>query len=231
MRLGKSVVVSFIGSLVVCSLASAPVKAEGEPPSRQWALTGQSSDEYSEDYVAQNAAGAPDSNGCDDDGLWATDESDAIASIVLGYDNPVIPGEINVYQNSVQGAISLIEVSADGTVWTTVYTGDPSLARDGTCLEENHYDDILSAPVTGVDSQISFVRITVDQTTDGWAEIDAVELVEATLPEAPTTPPTTPLVSETLPATGNSSSSTLVLSLMLILSGSFVVVGLRRRSN
>jgi len=215
---------SFIGSLVVCSLASAPVKAEGEPPSRQWALTGQSSDEYSEDYVAQNAAGAPDSNGCDDDGLWATDERDAIASITLGYDNPVIPGEINVYQNNVQGAISLIEVSADGTVWTTVYTGDPSLARDGTCLEENHYDDILSAPVTGVDSQISFVRITVDQATAGWAEIDAVELVEGT-------PETTTTTVVALPATGNSSSSTLVLSLMLILSGSIVVVSLRRRSN
>ena len=224
MRLGKSVVVSFIGTLVICSLASAPVKAEGEPPSSQWALTGQSSDEYDSDYVAQNVAGAPDATDCDGDGLWATEDRNAIASIVLGYDNPVVPSEINVYQNNVQGAISLIEVSADGTVWTTVYTGDPSLAIDGTCLGANQYDDILSVPVTGVDSQISFVRITVDQTTDGWAEIDAVELVEGT-------PETTTTTVVALPATGNSSSSTLVLSLMLILSGSIVVVSLRRRSN
>lgn len=213
MRFSKKLGVSFIGSIVICSLASAPAEAS-EPPSSQWAITGAALD-WNVGFVPQLAAFAPDATACDGGGLWATESPDAIASIVLGYAIPVIPGAINVYQNYVQGAISIIEVSNDEINWTTVYTGDPSLASSGTCLEENQYDDILSVPVTNVDSPISFVRITVDQTTQGWAEIDAVELVG----QHP----------DVLPATGNSSSSTVVLSLMLILSGAFVVMSLRRR--
>jgi LPXTG-motif cell wall-anchored protein len=250
MRIGKLVVAGFISSIVMGVFASTPANAgvapsptlpsecattidEGESPLAQWAICATGDDWFDGDFLPQNATGAPDADACDGNGLWASFESDAIASITLRYDYARVPSEINVYQNDTQDAISIIEVSADEVVWTTVYTGDPSLATAGTCLEENLFDDILSVSVTSVESPISFVRITVDQTTDGWAEIDAVQLVGSVLP-APTTTtlpePTTiePNLTD-LPATGNNSSSTVALSLMLILSGVFIASRLRRR--
>lgn len=253
MRIGKLVVAGFISSIVIGAFASTPANAgvapsptlpaecsttidEGESPLAQWAICATGDDWYDGDFLPQNATGAPDADGCDGNGLWASFENNAIASITLRYDYARVPSEINVYQNDLQGAISQIEVSADEVVWTTVYTGDPSLVTAGTCLEENQYDDMLSVSVTSVESPISFVRITVDQTTNNissWAEIDAVQLVGSVLP-APTTttlpePTTTEPNLTDLPATGNNSSSTVVLSLMLILSGVFLVSRLRRR--
>ena len=249
MRIGKLVVAGFISSIVMGAFASTPANAgvpsptlpaecsttidDGESPLAQWAICATGDDWFDGDFLPQNATGAPDADGCDENGLWASFESDAIASITLRYDYARVPSEINVYQNDTQDAISLIEVSADEVVWTTVYTGDPSLATAGTCLEENLFDDILSVSVTSVESPISFVRITVDQTTDGWAEIDAVQLVGSVLPAPTTTTPPAPPTAEPnltdLPTTGNNSSSTVVLSLMLILSGVFLVSRLRRR--
>jgi LPXTG-motif cell wall-anchored protein len=265
MRIGKLVVAGFIISIVMGVSASTPANAgeapsppsptlpsecattidDGVSPLAQWAICATGDDWYDGDFLPQNATGAPDADGCDENGLWASFESDAIASITLRYDYARVPSEINVYQNDLQGAISQIEVSADGVVWTTVHTGDPSLVTAGTCLEENSYDDMLSVSVTSVDTPISFVRITVDQTSNennAWAEIDAVQLVgSVTLPEPTTTtlpePTTTTLPEPTttepnltdLPATGNHSSSTVALSLMLILSGVFIASRLRRR--
>jgi len=227
MRFGKKITASFIGLFFVGCFAPAVANA-GAPPSTQWASSATAENwsfEPDETWGPTQVTGAPDAGDCDISNVWSQADMHGVTSITLSYENPMLPGAINVYQNNVIGAVSLIEVSADQATWTTVYTGDPQLASEGTCLEANQYDDILSAPVTNVHSQISYVRITVDGTaTPNWIEIDAVELVEGT-------PETTTTTVVALPATGNSSSSTLVLSLMLILSGSIVVVSLRRRSN
>jgi len=242
MRFGKKITASFIGLFFVGCFAPAVANA-GAPPSTQWASSATAENwsfEPDETWGPTQVTGAPDAGDCDISNVWSQADMHGVTSITLSYENPMLPSAINVYQNNVIGAVSLIEVSADQATWTTVYTGDPQLASEGTCLEANQYDDILSAPVTNVHSQISYVRITVDGTaTPNWIEIDAVQLVGSeTLPE-PTTTTTSTTVSPTaettttlvtnLPATGNNSSSTVLLSLMLILSGAFVVVGLRRR--
>ncbi len=180
MRFSRSIIYSLIASLAVALLASVPANAKGgsTTPVSQWATSAAAEDYYSDAFLPQNAAGAPDASDCDGDGLWATEFRSAIASITLTYASAVIPTEINVYQNNVQGAIAEIEVSADNVNWTSIYEGDPTTAVDGSCDPLKQYDDILSVPVTNVDKAISYVRITVDsRTINDWAEIDAVQLV------------------------------------------------------
>jgi LPXTG-motif cell wall-anchored protein len=238
-RFGKKITASFICLFFVGCLAPTLANA-GAPPSTQWASSATAENwsfEPDETWGPTQVTGAPDADGCDSSNVWSQAVEEGVTSITLSYENAVVPDAINVYQNNVIGAVSLIEVSADQTTWTTVYTGNPQLASEGTCLEANQYDDILSAPVTNVHSQISYVRITVDGTaTPNWIEIDAVQLVGSeTLPEPTTTTTVAPTVATTttlvtnLPATGSGSSSTALLSLMLILSGVLVVSGLRRR--
>ncbi|MEY4900100.1 MAG: hypothetical protein RI895_522 [Actinomycetota bacterium] len=188
MRVGKSIAL-VISSFIFTSLVSVPANAvDPSPKAKQWAVSAESAQYWGSPdpkFAPANATGAPDADACDGNGMWspAGNEIDESwtdpESIILGYDNEVIPTEINVYQNYVQGAVSKIEVTASGDEsWTTVYEGDPALATEGTCLAENQYDDILSVNVTGIERLISFVRITVDMSVvEGWAEIDAVELV------------------------------------------------------
>jgi len=152
-------------------------------PTAQWASTATAENVYSENYAASAATGAPDSTGCDlgRGTQWATLNENDIASITLTYATAVVPTAINVYQNNVMNAISKIEVSADGTSWSTVYTGDTTKAVDGTCLAAKNYDDILTAKVSpSINFAVQQVRVTVDQTTRGWDEIDAVQLVSKT---------------------------------------------------
>ena len=148
----------------------------------QWATSATATSQYySGKYNASEATGAPNATGCDKSGVWAADNYSKVESLTLTYATAVVPTAINAHQNNAKGAISKIEVSANGTSWTRVYTGDPTKAVKGSCLVASNYNDILSVSVTGkVAFPITQVRITVDQSTvQEYAEIDAVELVGA----------------------------------------------------
>lgn len=167
-----------------------PTSAQAAPVS-QWADSASSDNEYDETYTANEATGAPNATGCDNENqVWATKTRRDIASIILNYVNPVVPTEIDIYQNNVQGAVSNVEVSDDGEAWTSVYTGDPTKASAGTCDAAKNFDDILVVSVpSSVKTAITMVRVSIDQTTSGWAEIDAVKLIGKVNRQAQQLPP------------------------------------------
>lgn len=146
----------------------------------QWASSASAENIYDETYSASQAAGAPNATGCDNiNQVWATLKRSDIASITLTYAKSVSPTQIKIYQNNVQGAVANVEVSSNGVNWTSVYTGDPTKADSGTCSDAStNFNDVLTVSVTSSASKlINKVRVTIDQTTAGWAEIDAVQLV------------------------------------------------------
>jgi hypothetical protein len=152
-----------------------------------WAKTATAETVRGNTYAASFATGSPDAKGCDSaNGQWASKGRNEVSSITLSYSKPSVPTLINVFQNNAINAISKIEVSANGTNWTTVYTGDTTKAVAGSCMKTKGYDDVLMAPVSpNFTTVISKVRVTVDQTTMGWAEIDAVQVLGKTAQTIP----------------------------------------------
>lgn len=146
----------------------------------QWAISASASNSYphGDGFAPSEMAGPPNAQGCDGPGAWAGFSFDTVETVKLNYAKPVIPRTIKVYQIAVSQAISKIEVSPNGSAWTQVYTGDPSNATDTSCNETTNYAEILTVNVTGkVSFPIKHIRMIVDQSTLGYAEIDAVQLV------------------------------------------------------
>jgi streptogramin lyase len=141
---------------------------------RQWAATAHASSEYSNpDWSAEQAAGAPDTLGCEDaPTAWASAERTGVDWLELHYEIPVDPTEINIYQNHMPNQVSLVELlDIQGEVYP-IYQSDPEI------LSECPY--ILSIPVDLEIDLINGVRVHIDQSyieLTSWNEIDAVELV------------------------------------------------------
>lgn len=150
----------------------------------QWANGGTASTSYSL-FEPEFAAGAPDADKCDDArAAWASDgEGDTVDWLAMEFDTSVYIEEINIYQNNIKGAISKVEVSADGIEWTQVYSGSVADWSWGSCdiTDTTVFYDIFTlddANAEFPDFAINKVKITVDQTiAEQWAEIDAVQLV------------------------------------------------------
>jgi len=167
-----------IGSSVIALVISTQTVASAAPVA-QWASGASATTEYSEPYSAKEIIGAPNAYDCDDeDMVWASLADDSIDLVTATYATSVIPTEIKIHQNNIQGAISKVEVSLNGTSWKSVYTADPALASSGTCESTASYNDILTVTVSSITIPINQVRLTVDQSIiQKWAEIDAVQLV------------------------------------------------------
>ena len=168
----------FVVSCLGFAFLAMPSSAQAAPIS-QWATSATSDNQYDETYTATEATGAANATGCDNASqVWATATKSDIASITLTYENFVSPTEIDIYQNNYVNAITNVEVSLGGEVWKSVFTGDATQAVKGTCDAAKNYDDVLVVPAASAGKgTINMVRITVDQTTNGWAEIDAVKLI------------------------------------------------------
>ena len=144
----------------------------------QWASSATASSYYphDENFTPAEMTGAPNAQGCDGPKVWAGFSFDTVETVQLNYAKAVVPRVIKVYQISVQDAISKIEVSANGSAWTQVYSADPSNASDVNCDAPN-YAEVLTVNVSSqVTIPIKHIRMTVDQTARGYAEIDAVQL-------------------------------------------------------
>ena len=153
--------------------STVPTSATRAGEIRQWAVSATASSEYGNpDWAAAHAAGAPDVTACaDDSAAWASADSSSVAWLELTYATPVKPSEINIYQTYNPGQIVKVELfPPDSQTGYVAYTAKP--AKVDTCPQK------LTLSVNDL-GPVNRIRITVDQSVlgEGWAEIDAVELV------------------------------------------------------
>ncbi|MEA3438943.1 MAG: hypothetical protein U9R58_01540, partial [Chloroflexota bacterium] len=155
---------------------SAPVVVVETPVKeliRQWAATAKASSQYSDpDWAAEQATGAPDTPDCGDLATaWASLEPDTIEWLEVGYDTPVIPTEVNIYESHTPSQVALVEMIDTEGSYHEVYNAVPEMKID--CPY------VLSILIEDADYQVVGIKITVDQSVYElpWDEIDAVELV------------------------------------------------------
>lgn len=170
----KSLVMLFVIILLIISGAMSVLAQDEEGTVlRQWASFAQASSEYTGDaWSAEQATGAPDTINCEDaETAWASETGQGEEALILFYDTPVIPAQINIYQNLGRGAIIGVEVIPDGSEGETIAiedSADPGTDCPGI-FTLNLPDDL---------GLIMGVIILLDESlVEGWNEIDAVELV------------------------------------------------------
>jgi hypothetical protein len=157
------------GAVVPAATPTQPPVAGG---TRQWAVSGVASSEYaSPEWSAQQAAGAPDVEGCvDDQRAWASQNYDGVDWLEVTFATAVVPTEINVHESNSPGFINKVEVKDQTGLYYTVWQGAPGSVAQ--CPR------VFTVPVSGVSARVNVVRISLDQrNSDDWDEIDAVELV------------------------------------------------------
>ncbi len=141
---------------------------------RQWAKSAKASSQYgTQDWAASQATGEPDVETCGDDThAWASYHADTVEWIELTYQTPVIPTEINVYQN--YNPSQVVEI------YMIAVNGDRYIAWSGEPESVEYCPDLMTITLD-LDEDIYFnkIRVVIDQSVMGWGwdEIDAVELV------------------------------------------------------
>ena len=147
---------------------------------RQWASTATAGSEYGNpDWAADQATGAPDTLDCGDhETAWASEGNFSIDWLEVGFAQPVVPAEINIYESHTPSQVIKVEVRDDTGSYHEVYTAVP------VAMSACPY--VLNIVLQNANYQAVAVRITVDQTQLGlpWDEIDAVELVGASSTQA-----------------------------------------------
>ncbi len=138
----------------------------------QWATAAEASSEYTpEGWNAMQATGAPNTPDCGDyTTAWASASSTEEATLIVYFDVPVIPIEVNIYQTYNPGAITSVEMlTVDGESYE--FEIDPDEAA-------TECPGILSVEFDESDVLVDAIAIYLDQSLTGsWNEIDAVELV------------------------------------------------------
>jgi hypothetical protein len=149
----------------------------------QWASRVTVSSEYgTEDWSGNQVLGPPDTfPECGDlTSAWASATSDTLEWLEVGFDTPVIPNAIIIYETYNPGSIYQVEVVDQNGTITDVYEATPEVRTECPYL--------LTIPVTNVTTPVDQVNIYVDQrVTQVWNEIDAVQLIG--LPEGGAAPP------------------------------------------
>lgn len=141
---------------------------------RQWATEASASSEYgTTSWSASQAAGAPDATYCGDSSMaWASESATGKDTLTLNFDLPVIPSQVNIYQNYNPGAITGIQLvnTETGATFSVPKSADP--------VGNTDCPGIFSLDISGIDAPVDQVIITLDQTlTNNWNEIDAVQLI------------------------------------------------------
>lgn len=155
---------------------SEPAEVVKKPPGeliRQWATSATASSQYSEpDYSAMQATGAPDTIDCGDrPTAWASLEYFTIDWLEVGFDTPVVPTEVNIYESHTPSQVVLVELVDTVGGYHEIYTAEPEMQIDCPF--------VLSIEVEDLDYPVVGVKITIDQSQLELPldEIDAVELV------------------------------------------------------
>jgi hypothetical protein len=137
----------------------------------QWATSATASSQYGNDaWSAQQATGAPNTTSYGDiETAWAPSGSEVGEQwIELGYETPVIPTGVLVWETSGSGFVTSIEAWDNSTAeWVVLWQGvdDSPDARHG-----------FRPPLEATDVVTDRLRITIDSNVLGWNEIDAVQL-------------------------------------------------------
>lgn len=137
----------------------------------QFATGATASSEYSNpDWSAMQATGAPNTTTCGDHTTaWTSATTDRVEWLELGYDNPVTPTQIVVFQSYNPGYV--VRVEAVDTTGTRHIVYDEPPASAPVCP----FPLTISVPDAAYQTQT--IIVTVDQTSLGdWTEIDAVAL-------------------------------------------------------
>jgi hypothetical protein len=150
-----------------------PATLEDADVTGQWATGAEATSQYGDDsWSAQQATGAPDTDQCGDvPTAWASASSTGEDVLLLTYDTPVMPTEVNIHQTYNPGAIIRVELALS--------TEDATYVLDDSADPPGNTDcpGVFTVDATGVDSMVDTVIIYLDQTiTQDWNEIDAVEL-------------------------------------------------------
>ena len=139
----------------------------------QWATNAEATSQYGDDsWSAAQAIGAPDTEQCGDlPTAWASASSTGEDVILLTYETPVMPAEVNIYQTYNPGAITRVELAL--STEDATYVLDDSADPPGN----TECPGVFTIDATGLDTPVDTVIIYLDQTiTDNWNEIDAVQL-------------------------------------------------------
>lgn len=139
----------------------------------QWAYAAEATSQFGdgEMWSAQQATGAPNVRECADSGsAWASAQPTDGERLALRYRIPVVPTQVNIYQNFNPGAISRIEIiPADG---------NPPILIDNSSDTNETCPSVFSVNLPPNMPLSDGVIIHLDQTRiETWNEIDAVELV------------------------------------------------------
>jgi hypothetical protein len=141
---------------------------------RQWAVKAAASSEFMDTkWSAMQASGKPNALTCEDNiNAWAAADQNTIEWIDLDFDVPVIPTEINIFQNYNPSQVTEVAVITDNGEKLVIWEGYPEKVKDCPDLMTVTVDQFINKPVRRV-------RVTLDQRVNGWGwnEIDAVELV------------------------------------------------------
>ena len=167
-------VLELLHSIRFGEAAAADDRTEAETV-RQWAAQVDGSSQYGEEsWSFAQAAGAPDTETCGDiRTAWASESASTRAYLILEYDQPVIPTQINIYQTYNPGSIVGVGVR------TTENPDQPiTLPDSADPVGNTPCPGVFTVDVSGIDAPVDAVVIYIDQTqTLNWNEIDAVELV------------------------------------------------------
>jgi hypothetical protein len=139
----------------------------------QWATAAEATSQYGDDgWSAMQATGAPDTEQCGDiPSAWASASSTGEDVLLLTYDTPVAPAEVNIYQTYNPGAITRVELalSTDDATYVIEDSADPP--------GNTECPGVFTVDATGIAGPVDTVIIYLDQTiTEDWNEIDAVQL-------------------------------------------------------
>jgi hypothetical protein len=152
-----------------------PIAVSQADALHQWAVYADGSSQYGTDmWSFEQATGAPNTPECGDhETAWADESGTGRAILRLGFAQPVIPSQINVYQSFNPGAIVEIDVGNSANPNKVLPLPHSADAPGNTACP-----GVFSLDVSGVDVPIDFVVLYLDQSLTGdWNEIDAVELV------------------------------------------------------
>jgi hypothetical protein len=158
-------------SAPVASASTAPADATAGEVMLQWASSATASSQYGPDsWSADQALGEPDTSEYGDFATaWAPAGSDIGPQwIEVGFDVPVRPTEVVIWESSGAGFVTLVEALDEGSgEWVILWQG-----TDGS-------PDFLvgfSPPLRSTDIVTDTLRVSIDTDRPGWNEVDAVGL-------------------------------------------------------
>lgn len=106
----------------------------------------------------------------DIEGAWASENTNSIEYIEIGFEQTIIPSEIKLYETYHAGGVSKIMAKNPAGHWVALYTAPR--------LENIESSRIFSPNLTGNTFETNQLWIEIDSSlAQSWVEIDAVQLI------------------------------------------------------